>query len=63
MVYRNENNMIEINISLHSERRNQSDTEFSKNCIFYTHCHVLCFISTYTFIIDVNIMHEKKGNT
>lgn len=62
VVYMNENNMIEINISLHSERRNQSATEFSKNCIFHTHCHVLCFISTYTFIIDVIIIYQKKGN-
>lgn len=63
MVYINENNMIEINISLlNSERRNQSATGFSKNCIFYTHCHVLYFISTYTFIIDVSIIHQEKGN-
>lgn len=62
MVYMNENNMIEININLHSERRNQNDTEFSKNCIFYTHCRVLCFIFTYTFIIDVNIIHRQKRN-
>lgn len=51
MVYMNENNMIEINISLHSERRDQSDTEFSKNCIFYSHCHVYFALFPLTLLL------------